>query len=89
MKPRKIRWSFLAWFLLISVMVSQAQAQKIRVAMPGLSVGSLTFFVAQEKGYYEQESFEALKVTGAGGGGHLFVLADPSKHNSIEKELKN
>ena len=58
MKPRKIWWSFLAWFLLISVMVSQAQAQKIRVAMPGLSVGSLAFFVAQEKGYYEQESFE-------------------------------
>lgn len=31
---------------------------------------------------------DALKVTGAGGGGHLFILADPSKHNLIEKELK-
>ena len=31
---------------------------------------------------------DALKVTGAGGGGHLFVLADTSKHNLIEKELK-
>jgi len=30
----------------------------------------------------------ALKVTGAGGGGHLFVLAEPSKHEGIEKALR-
>jgi len=30
----------------------------------------------------------ALKVTGAGGGGHFFVYAKPSKHNSIIKSLK-
>ena len=29
----------------------------------------------------------ALKVTGAGGGGHLYVLAEPSKHSKIIKEL--
>lgn len=31
---------------------------------------------------------DALKVTGAGGGGHLFVYADPSKQSGIEKSLK-
>jgi len=31
---------------------------------------------------------QALKVTGAGGGGHFFVYANPSKHNSIIKSLK-
>jgi D-glycero-alpha-D-manno-heptose-7-phosphate kinase len=31
---------------------------------------------------------EALKITGAGGGGHFFIYADPSKHNSIIKSLK-
>ena len=30
----------------------------------------------------------ALKVTGAGGGGHFFVLAEPSKHEGIEKALR-
>jgi len=30
----------------------------------------------------------ALKVTGAGGGGHFFIYAKPSKHNSITKSLK-
>lgn len=30
----------------------------------------------------------ALKVTGAGGGGHLYVLAKPSKHKKLEKSLK-
>ena len=30
----------------------------------------------------------ALKVTGAGGGGHLFIYAKPSKHDSIIKSLK-
>jgi D-glycero-alpha-D-manno-heptose-7-phosphate kinase len=30
----------------------------------------------------------ALKVTGAGGGGHFFIYAKPSKHNSIIKSLK-
>jgi len=30
----------------------------------------------------------ALKVTGAGGGGHFYVYAEPSKHNSIEKSLR-
>jgi D-glycero-alpha-D-manno-heptose-7-phosphate kinase len=29
-----------------------------------------------------------LKVTGAGGGGHFFVYANPSKHDSITKSLK-
>ena len=29
----------------------------------------------------------ALKVTGAGGGGHLYVVANPSKHKTIEKSL--
>jgi D-glycero-alpha-D-manno-heptose-7-phosphate kinase len=31
---------------------------------------------------------KALKVTGAGGGGHFFIYANPSKHNSIIKSLK-
>ena len=31
---------------------------------------------------------QALKVTGAGGGGHFFIYANPSKHNSIIKSLK-
>ncbi len=31
---------------------------------------------------------KSLKVTGAGGGGHMFVYADPKKHKSIEKNLK-
>jgi D-glycero-alpha-D-manno-heptose-7-phosphate kinase len=31
---------------------------------------------------------KALKVTGAGGGGHFFVYANPSKHKSIIKSLK-
>ena len=30
----------------------------------------------------------SLKVTGAGGGGHFFIFANPSKHNSIIKSLK-
>jgi len=30
----------------------------------------------------------ALKITGAGGGGHFFVYANPSKHSSIIKSLK-
>ena len=30
----------------------------------------------------------ALKVTGAGGGGHMYVYAEPKKHNSIKKALK-
>ncbi|RZD40498.1 MAG: D-glycero-D-manno-heptose 7-phosphate kinase [Thaumarchaeota archaeon] len=31
---------------------------------------------------------EALKVTGAGGGGHLYMYAKPSKHKKIEQALK-
>ena len=31
---------------------------------------------------------EALKVTGAGGGGHLYMYADPSKHKKIQNALK-
>jgi len=30
----------------------------------------------------------AVKVTGAGGGGHMYVYAEPKKHNMIKKELK-
>ena len=30
----------------------------------------------------------ALKVTGAGGGGHLYVVANPSKHKRLEKSLQ-
>jgi D-glycero-alpha-D-manno-heptose-7-phosphate kinase len=30
----------------------------------------------------------ALKVTGAGGGGHLYVIANPSKHKRLEKSLQ-
>ena len=30
----------------------------------------------------------ALKVTGAGGGGHLYLIADPSKHKKLEKSLQ-
>ena len=30
----------------------------------------------------------ALKVTGAGGGGHMYVYAEPKKHNSIKMALK-
>ena len=31
---------------------------------------------------------KSLKVTGAGGGGHMFVYAEPKKHKSIEDILK-
>jgi D-glycero-alpha-D-manno-heptose-7-phosphate kinase len=31
---------------------------------------------------------KSLKVTGAGGGGHMFVYAEPKKHKSIEDKLK-
>ena len=31
---------------------------------------------------------EALKVTGAGGGGHLYMYAKPSNHQKIEKSMK-
>ncbi len=31
---------------------------------------------------------KALKVTGAGGGGHMYVYAEPKKHNSIKRALK-
>ena len=31
---------------------------------------------------------KALKVTGAGGGGHMYVYAEPKKHNSIKMALK-
>ena len=30
----------------------------------------------------------ALKVTGAGGGGHLFIYAEPKKHRALENNLK-
>ena len=30
----------------------------------------------------------ALKVTGAGGGGHMYLIAKPSRHKKIEKELQ-
>ena len=30
----------------------------------------------------------SLKVTGAGGGGHLFVYAEPKKHKNLESNLK-
>ena len=30
----------------------------------------------------------SLKVTGAGGGGHLFVYAEPKKHRNLESDLK-
>ena len=30
---------------------------------------------------------DALKVTGAGGGGHLYIIAKPSKHKTLEKSL--
>ena len=35
-----------------------------------------------------EKGAKSLKVTGAGGGGHFFVYADPSKHSSIIKSLK-
>ncbi|KFM20086.1 Mevalonate kinase protein [Marine Group I thaumarchaeote SCGC AAA799-P11] len=35
-----------------------------------------------------EKGAEALKVTGAGGGGHFFVVANPSKHKSIINSLK-
>ena len=31
---------------------------------------------------------KSLKVTGAGGGGHMLVYAEPKKHKSIEDKLK-
>ena len=31
---------------------------------------------------------KSLKVTGAGGGGHMFIYAEPKKHKLIEKNLK-
>ena len=31
---------------------------------------------------------DALKVTGAGGGGHLYMYAKPSNHQKIEKSMK-
>jgi len=31
---------------------------------------------------------KSLKITGAGGGGHMFVYAEPKKHKSIEDKLK-
>ena len=30
----------------------------------------------------------ALKVTGAGGGGHMYLIAKPSRHKKIEKALQ-
>lgn len=36
----------------------------------------------------KSEGAIALKVTGAGGGGHLFVYAEPAKQTSVEKALK-
>ena len=31
---------------------------------------------------------KAVKVTGAGGGGHMYVYAEPKKHNSVKMALK-
>lgn len=39
-----------------------------------------------DKGYSLGAS--SMKVTGAGGGGHLYVYAEPSRHMMIEKEFK-
>lgn len=59
--------------LSILAFIDEAEARKVRVAIPSLSLPMLPFFIANEKGYYRDEGLEVELIVM--GGGRLSNLA--------------
>jgi len=56
MKHHRWVFSILVLFLTLGLVVeAQAQAKRIRMGLPAVSMGGMPFFLARDKGYYEEE----------------------------------
>src|SRR5262245_49601323 len=53
-------------FLTVISLVPQAEARRIRVAIPGYNITQIVFFTAKERGYYKEEGLdvELIQMTG-------------------------
>ena len=62
------RWVFSLLALVLTLgLVVEAQAKKLRVGLPAVSMGGMPYFIARDKGYYKEEGLEV----------ELIVMAAP------------
>jgi ABC-type nitrate/sulfonate/bicarbonate transport system substrate-binding protein len=70
-------------FLTVISLVPQAEARRIKVAIPGYNITQIVFFVAREKGYYKEEGLDVDLIQMTGTLSNLALMSSEVEFTSV------
>jgi ABC-type nitrate/sulfonate/bicarbonate transport system substrate-binding protein len=81
MIPQLLKLSI--FFLTVISLVPQADAKRVRVAIPGYNITQIVFFTAKEKGYYKEEGLDVDLVQMTGTLSNLALMSGEVEFTSV------
>jgi ABC-type nitrate/sulfonate/bicarbonate transport system substrate-binding protein len=70
-------------FLILISFLPQAEARRIKVAIPGYNITQIVFFVAREKGYYKEEGLDVDLIQMTGTLSNLALMSSEVEFTSV------